>query len=272
MTTIDLGDPLPNLSVNIYDTAGALANAGSVTLTITLPDGTTTGPTVTSPSTGVYVASYVPTQTGRHVARWVATGANASAYTAVYNVVEAPETIVGLDEAKAFLNKASTADDEQIRFFLEVVSDVCERFTRKVWRRQTFTETHSTCDSDYLYLRNTPVISVTSVVVNGTAVTDYVVDKRAGLLRRGTTLLEMDWEDAWQGTVVTYVAGPADGVVPANIRQGCLLLLRHMWDTQRGGSGGPRQNGAVDEYDPALGFYIPNRVRQAWGEPRVLVR
>lgn len=179
-------------------------------------------------------------------------------------------TIITLTEAKAFLNKSSTADDGEIIDLLLVVSEICERFTRKTWRSATVTETHSTCDSDYLHLRRVPVTSVTSVVVNGVTVTDYVVDKRAGLIRRGTTISEYDWEDSFAGITVTYVTGPAS--VPEYIKQGCLLLLRHMWDTQRGGSGGPRQNGAVDEYDPALGFYIPNRVRQAWGEPRVLVR
>jgi uncharacterized phiE125 gp8 family phage protein len=179
-------------------------------------------------------------------------------------------TIITLADAKTYLRISSSSDDALLTDILEAVSDTCERFTKKVWRSTTYTETYSTCDADYIQLRHVPVLSVTSVVVNGTTVTDYVVDKRLGLLRRGTTTSEYDWLDTFQGVVVTYVAGVAS--VPANIEQGCRLLMQHMWETQRGGANISRQVGSDGEYDPRLGFYLPNRVRQAWGEPRVLVR
>lgn len=269
---VDLGDPLPDLAVQVRDENGALADAGDVVLTVTLPDGTTTAPTVTRTSTGVYTAAYTPTVAGRFVAAWVATGANASASSTVYNVSTTVQPIVSLADVRTFLGVNATDNDDLLRHILEAVSDVCERFTKKAWRRQTVTETHSTYDSDYLHLRRVPVVSVSSVTVNGVAFTDYTVDKRAGLLRPGTSIAEYDWQDSFAGITVTYVAGPADGVVPPNIRQGCLLLARHMWDTQRGGSNMPRQLEPSEDYNPALGFYVPNRVRQAWGEPRILVR
>lgn len=86
MTTYDLGDPVA-LSINIRDAAGALANAGAVVLTVTLPDGTSATPLVTNAGTGVYTAVYTPTIVGRYVAAWVATGANANAYTTDFVVV-----------------------------------------------------------------------------------------------------------------------------------------------------------------------------------------
>ena len=47
----DLGD-VATLAVQIKDSTGTLANAGALAATITLPDGTTTTPTVSNPSTG----------------------------------------------------------------------------------------------------------------------------------------------------------------------------------------------------------------------------
>ncbi len=260
--TYDVGDV-----VTLTWVYGASTTAA---VTVTLPDGTTSTPSVSGSST--YTASFTTTLPGYHRVRWVGTGSNPGAYEDAFNVSgSTTEPILSLDDAKTFLRISNSSSDDEVRAVLEAVSDVCERFTKRVWRRTTYTETVSTCDSDYIYLPHVPVISVASVVVNGVTVTDYVVDKRAGALRRGTSLAEYDWEDSFAGVVVTYTAGPADGVVPANILQGCRLLLQHMWQTQRGGSN-TGHLGIDGEYDARLGFYIPNRVRQAWGEPRILVR
>lgn len=273
MTTIDLGDALPDLSVTTYNSAGAAQNATSVTLTITLPDGTTATPTVTAAGSGVYTASYIPTQRGRHVAAWVATGTNASAHTATYNVIDPAADIIGLADAQAYLNCVDPDLEDELRGVLNAVSEVCERFTKKTWRRQTVVETYSVCDdADFIQLRHQPVVSVTTVTENGVTLSasDYTLDGRLGLLKRGSYLTDIDWLEGFQNVTVTYVTGPPAGVVPANILQGCRLLLHHMWTTQRGNA--LRGAGTGDDYDPSLGFYIPNRVRQAWGEPRILVR
>jgi len=181
-------------------------------------------------------------------------------------------TIITLADVKAYLRVYSTDTDAEITDMLEAVSDVCERFTRKVWRSTSYTETYSGEGiGAVLTLRHVPVTTVTTVTENGAAVTStgWVLDGRQGWLQRGSSLVPLSWQRGFQNIVVTYTAAPAS--VPANIEQGCRLLAQHMWETQRGG-GLPRQAGADGEYDPRLGFYVPNRVRQAWGEPRILVR
>ena len=45
MPTIDLGDPLPDLGIQVFDNLDAPANAATVVLTLTLPDGSTVTPT-----------------------------------------------------------------------------------------------------------------------------------------------------------------------------------------------------------------------------------
>ena len=274
MTVVDLGDALPDLRAEVRDAADALANATAVTLTITKPDGTTTAPSVTNSATGVYVASYTPTALGRYEAYWQATGTNACAMTVIYNVTGA-DLILGLDDAKTYLNISDPSTDDELRAVLEAVSDTCERFTKRTWRRTTRVETYTVSgDVDDLQLRHVPVVSVTSVVENGATLSasDYTLDGRLGLLHRGSYLADLDWQEGFQGVTVTYVSGPAGGIVPANILQGCRLLLQHMWRTQRGGRNTPRQVGTDGEYDPSLGWYVPNNVMQAWGQPRILVR
>jgi hypothetical protein len=80
------------------------------------------------------------------------------------------------------------------------------------------------------------------------------------------------WTAGHDNIVVTYVTGPPGGVVPGYIRQGLLVLVEHLWATQRGGSNLPRKAGAGDEYDSRRSYTLPRRVLEAWGEPAPLVR
>ena len=77
MAVFDLGD-VANLTITVRNSSGVAANAGSVACTITQPDGTSSTPAVSNTGTGTYSAGFTPTQAGRHLIRWVATGANAS--------------------------------------------------------------------------------------------------------------------------------------------------------------------------------------------------
>jgi uncharacterized phiE125 gp8 family phage protein len=274
---IDVGDPLPDLGVMVYNTAGALATA-TVTLTITLPDGTSTAPSVTSASTGVYSATYTTTMAGRHVARWTATnitgGATQERYEATYDVSSAANSIVGLDDAKTYLRITGSGDDDPLRDVLEAASDLCERYTRKTWRRSTVTAELHSGGSDVIYLRQAPVVSVTSVTDTGVAVSSstYTLDAPTGRLFFGDTRSTGCWTAGQENISVTYVTGPPAGVVPAYIRQGLLVLVEHLWATQRGGSNLPRKAGAGDEYDTRRSYTLPRRVLEAWGEPAPLVR
>ena len=179
----DVGDVVP-LSVEVLDSAGALANATVVVVTITLPDGTTATPSVTNASTGVYTATYTPTVAGLFVESWVATGTNASAYEDAFEVQPAGiQGIVSLAEVQATggLNNTNSDDDETLRGLILMASDICEQRTG-IWRRQTLTGTFDG-GGDKLQLRR-PVVSVTSVTENGTtiAASGYTLDTARGWL------------------------------------------------------------------------------------------
>lgn len=261
---IDLGD--------VVSLAWAYGSATTAVCTVTLPDGSTATPAVTG--TTSFAASYQTTAAGFHTVRWVGTGSNPGAYVDTFNVdAIAAAPIIGLAEAKTFLQMAASSTDEDLREVLEAVSDICEDRTRQVWRRTIITnELHDGGDVT-LHLRRGPVISTTSVSQFGTGVSDYVLDGPNALLHRGTTVVPYLWWPGQRNISVSYVAGPADGVIPARIRRGCKTLARHLWDTQRGGTGQPRQAGGPNgEYDPRTGFTIPNAVIEMWGQPSPMVR
>ncbi len=99
------------LSILIRDAAGQPANAGAVTLTITLPDGTTVTPgPIASTTPGVYDYDYVTVQAGRHGVRWVATGANAAAFTDAFDVQPADGSPwISLADVKDHLKRSGIA-------------------------------------------------------------------------------------------------------------------------------------------------------------------
>src|SRR5689334_11894241 len=104
---MDLGDTL-TFRADLYsapvEDGGALANAQSAVLTVTLPDGTTATPSVSNPATGKYTANYVTTSAspaGRYEGRWLFTfvGGNTTVYVESFDV---GRSIVSIDEALAF--------------------------------------------------------------------------------------------------------------------------------------------------------------------------
>lgn len=258
----DLADVVP-LTVDIKDSSGTAANAGAVALTITLPDGTTTSPAVSNPSTGRYQVDYITVQAGRHGVRWVATGANASAYTDAFDVAEAsPPLIVSLRDAKQQLNLplTSTTHDEELRGFIAATTDAVEFLIGPVVVR-SYTE-RVDGDRPMIVLSHTPVVSVTSITPVLTGGTTYLssevdVDADTGVVQ----LLTGGWFTGgpWG---VTYKAGRS--VIRGGVRLASLIIIQHMWRTQRGGQSTVRARSGDDytEPIPGLGYSIPNRAME----------
>lgn len=256
----DVGDPVP-LAVTVLAPSGAPGDATAVTCTVTLPDGAAAALAVTHDGTGLYSALYVPTQVGRHVVRWVATGTNASAFTDVFLVADSLAPLVSLSDLRTHLRKGSTASDEELRWHALVATELAEEWLGYVVRRTAVTgEQHDGGRSAVLLLRG-PVESVTAVTVAGTALasTAWKLDRTAGILHHaygtfgGSTL----------DVVVDYVAAPTSGL--HRYSQGVREIVRHLWDTQRGGSQIPRQQGAGDEWASESGWSVPRRVMELLG-------
>lgn len=264
---VDVGD-LYRCNFTLKSPDNALVNATTMTLTITLPDNTTTVITPVAPmSTGTYQYDYTTVQAGRHQARWVGTGTNPGAYVEAFDVRPASiNYLVSLQDAKTKLNISTTTNadplDEEIRSYLEAVTGVVERHLGQAVVRRSFTE-ERTATNGCVVLSWPPVVSITSMaLVDGTYTWDIntlhvsptgVVYSPLGIGPYGTV-------------TVTYTAGMP--VVPKEYSLAGLIILQHLWETERGSSGGPRPGGLEDSMTLGLGrmgFAIPNRALELLG-------
>lgn len=256
----DLGDVVA-LAFSTVNSAGAPANATTVVVSVTLPDGTTATPAVTNAATGSYTASYTPTVAGRHLVRWVATGTNAQAYTDVFDVNDAGDlSLVSLADVKTYLNVTSSSSDDELRQFILEATDIAERLTSRQLRRKSYTDTYSG-STQTLNLRNTPIVSVTSVTENGTALvenTDFVVDTVLGILTRGTSTQPRYWKPGAGNITVTYVAGETNPSPTAQLL--VKEITRHLWRTQRGAS--PMPMGGGDDFIPGGNNIVTYRIKE----------
>lgn len=222
---IDLGD-VYRIRVPVREPGGALASPATATLTITLPDGTTDTPAVSLPpaETGIVIIDYSTVQAGRHQFVLETTDPQ-TAYRDVFDVRQAElNNIVSLAEAKDHLNISSDGDDSEIRGFVEAVTGIATFYCGTLFPA-TYTETHQ-ATGDTIVLRHYPVIEVTVIETIGTGSTVDVAGIDIG--EGGVIDLGMS---AWGKLRFTYRAGYL--VLPANITRGSLIIIQHMWDTQR---------------------------------------
>lgn len=261
---IDLGDVYP-LTINIFDADGELANAGDVTLTITLPDGSINNVGSISPSsTGVYEYDYTTIQVGRHLVRWVATGANSSANNETFyvNPTDTGE-FISLTHVKSHMQIRGNDRDDKLRTYL---AGACAVINERVGQvaPTTFVEDKPT-QYGFIRLNHWPVIEVISV--DGLP---GLAEVPAGNPATGVVgwLLEDPYLPIYIGKSgyfrVTYRAGLTE--IPQNYILAALELTQHLWQVSQQNSGGGRPPVPNDEVVVAgTSFALPFNVRQLLG-------
>lgn len=221
----DIGDLYP-VTVEALDEDGEPADTTSVTLTVTLPDGTTAGPfAMTRASVGKYVYDYPVTAAGLHLWTAIAEGAVEGVYRDTF-VVSSALGIVSVTEViqALSLHSVSAKEREELLDLIRAATAACESYLKLALARVEVTETHDGGRS-VVALRKAPVISVTSVAEGGVelAADRYTVDTNAGLVWRGASVFL-----AGRGTVVvTYVAGMPSP--PADIRKAVMREVEHLY-------------------------------------------
>jgi hypothetical protein len=258
----DIGDVLP-FAATVRNAAGVLADAGSTTITITrdgVPEpGSPFGP-ISSTTTGQYDKDYVAPAAGRYVGTWLMTGANAGTHVQVFDVGPAdPGYILSLARAKRHLNipAASTTSDEELSGWLAATTTIVEDIVGPVVVRTIVNERHN--EGPVFWLRKRPVLidapglavfTVTPWLTTGTTYpvadvrvsADGRVERRVGYVFLGGPF------------AVTYQVGRR--VIPANISGAAAIILKGLWETQRGASGSPLA--AADELvsEPGMGLVM----------------
>lgn len=245
----------------MYDLGDAVAlswplgSAGTVALTVTLPDATTVTPSVTGSST--YTASYTPTLVGRHHVRWVSTGATVASMTDAFTVVNGAG-LISLDEAKAFLNITSTTNDEELREFVRAATVAAEKYAQRKMVRESITETHDG-GGTLIVLRRPRATSVTSVSVGGSALSasEYRLKFHGGAVERISGISAVPFSRGLDNVSVVYVAGVTGDDLTLAVHA-VKQMLKHLWATQRGA----KRPNTGDEWESGAGYSFPRRVME----------
>jgi hypothetical protein len=269
MASYDLGDKV-YLTWLTVDSAGTAVNPGTVTATVTLPDGTTSSLTTATSTTGTYTTTYLPSQAGRHVYAWSATGAWPQAYADTFEVRNIADIgIAGYDEVLEYLNiPASSANENEIRRYIDAATDLAEQYCGVVLGRRTYTSELYDGGAEFIRIRNPKVVSVTSVYENGALLNSgqYVMDYTGQRLYRigsGTLYATNSYGYFTAGmnnVSVTYVAGYANP--PMSAKQGVLEIIRHLWTTQRGAMNVMGRQLAGDELYSTPTYSLPRRAME----------
>jgi hypothetical protein len=123
----DLGDAV-TITTALTDASGTPTNA-TMALVVTKPDGTTTSPTVSNPSTGSYTAAVTADQAGVWLYKWTASGAITAVDSGQFTVTDpAPTLYVTLAELKLHLGITDTTEDSLLRKAISTASRAVERW------------------------------------------------------------------------------------------------------------------------------------------------
>lgn len=174
--------------------------------------------------------------------------------------------VITLDQAKAQLNIAATDTDhdDELQTYVAAAGDAVRGHTGHTVETATTTEYRTVRCADTLVLRTSPVASLTSVAsVDGSVTWDVVAD------------LELDSPAG----IVTVLSGPllsgrlklvyeaGYATVPESYQLAALIIVQHLYETQRGTQGRRRGSVADEPYDPRYGYSIPRRALELLGAP-----
>lgn len=179
--------------------------------------------------------------------------------------------IVDLDDAKDRLDITWDNDDAEIQMFIDAIGapdGPIENHMNQIIVEREVDEELDLCGRARFWLTNRPVVSLTSLIsLDGTITWDVSNFKvrSSGLVRVITGLRPVGCVTA------TYQAGFA--TIPANIREGALVILEHLWETQRGAAGiGGGVIGPEEIRRVLSTFTIPNKAIEWLGIQPTMAR
>lgn len=257
MAGIDLGAA--------HQVSWVLGTAGlTVELRVTLPDGTTTSPTVAETS-GAYSATVDTPHAGRYLLSWATVGPPAAAYSDILDVWPAdPRFLISLQDARQSIQYPGiiTGDDAELRLFIAAATPVIEDIVGAVLTRTITQTTNGGKTGVALWERPSTRAGggVTSVTVNGVALqeTGYTVDPDAAIVYCGSSTAPARFAAGRRNVVIVYETGTE--VIPPNIRLATSELVRHLWQVGHQGQRPDWSEPAAATGHTPSGFAVPKRV------------
>lgn len=228
MSLYDLGD-IVRLQLNTFDSAGAPADASTVALAVTQPDGTaaTIGSLTHTNGTGVYSYNYSPTLLGPHVpVTWTATGTNQAADVRRFDVYGA--TICDPSELRTRypdLSSTTTYPDSRVREALRGSVEQWNKLAKVSMAPFSSRITRLGDGCNTLALPDVEVRRIVSLKIDGTTIdpTLYVVDGLSGIVTLTAGVF------TWRKQVVVHyehgLDSPPRAVVDAVMQRAVELLV-----------------------------------------------
>jgi len=228
----ELGQPY-RFTLKVYDATGALTNSSTQTVTVTLPDQTTTTASVINDSTGVYHADYTPVvQEGLYKFQGVTTGPVTSKTDYVpFNIFR---SIVSIDEARVFAGYVEGDQDALFRQVMSAATEKAESIVGNCVQRRFVNDRITGYSAQVLrmphgpLLTDTAVESVTSVYPGGPSwvTADFIQYPDSA------TVELLNWLPFWYGPwKATYTAGRL--VIPEKIQLAVKEIIYDFWSTHR---------------------------------------
>jgi hypothetical protein len=254
-----------HLTATFKDLSGALADPTTVTITVTLPNGTAAvgSPfTAARDSLGQYHYDYTTTVAGIH--QYYSTGTGAVAGVGLADVFTvAPATtaaLISLGDAREALGRTAgvvAADDGEILLMIRAATEVINQLADYTVATTVTERVDSTVDRygrGVIMLSHVPVMTVQTIAGTLPAAPTITVDANALDITTGEYILGT--AGFYGPQKVTYTAGRA--TVPAALQEACRLEVAHLWETQRGGAVVPFGGQETDQ----TMFGFPDRVLQ----------
>lgn len=272
----DLGATVRLSASNVNDQGELIPVGSGPTLTITLPDGTTdTSQTPVDDGVGLWHVDYVTTQAGRHVARWIGTGAGAFAFVEAFTVDPADVGFLfTLADAKRALGhpQKATSRDDQMREYIAAVTPIIEDIVGPILPRTV--DEWLDGGAPQLPLSTTPVLTVTSLTewagTTGYPLTEqpynvatvydgygYTINKQTGIVERTIGGYCGRFLYGVANVHAVYTAGQT---LAPNVLLAAKEQFRFLWQYgQQSSHPGLGDDDTSVEYTPS-GFAVPKRV------------
>lgn len=184
----------------------------------------------------------------------------------------AADDIVTLAQAKTFLNITGTTFDVELAEYVTSASQMWLARGGPGAGSPAYDEWHDGGGSTVV-LNHRPVLAISAITeasgmststltaqdAGGSGSDGYSLDKVTGVIVRRSGGEASTFASGVKNVHVQYTAGYT--TAPKDVEHAVLLLIWHLWETQRGGSKRPGSNS--DEYAPAGSTYSwPRRVEE----------
>lgn len=181
-------------------------------------------------------------------------------------------SIVTLAEARQALNydDDDVSDDVELQAYVDAITGAVEDYKNEVIEVTTLTDELDLPGWRSFYVNSIPVVALQAIIALDAwsfvpAITDLHVNTKTGRVR-----VQPSGFPPRGAVAITYQAGYS--VVPPRYKRGALVILQHVWETQRGAS--LAALGVVGSEESPRGtattFSIPRKALEWLGPPRMV--